>query len=187
MALIDIWDKIKTYKLNSPQALDLFMRQNLAQANPKNLFLTPFLLPVYIANPSGSSPIINWYDRNPLVVWLQYSGFGPIVPTDVFTYIVPPKRRAYLENYFGSVLRSAVAAPVGIAQVAIQYAPAGGTTSALFNPRMLTNAIGDSQSITIGQSVLLQEGDVIIGSVQDGSTGGTTSLTLTCKLTEFDA
>lgn len=49
---IRIFDILKNYPINTPLPLDLFMRANLSNTNPKRIWLFPFLLPVFIANPN---------------------------------------------------------------------------------------------------------------------------------------
>ena len=189
MALIDIWEKVKTYKLNSPESLALFMRQNLAKSNPQDLFLTPFLLPVYIANPSGSSPIINWYDRNPKFIHGGFdTTYGSHALTERMFYVVPNKRKAFIECGEVLVLRQVVdgvGAGLAIGSIAIdQISGGGGFIGAAF----LSNVLGTQDHQVIGQNALLLEGQRLSFLTFSGDAGaGQVEFVCHWKVTEFDA
>ena len=85
------------------------------------------------------------------------------------------------------VNRSAAASSAGRVQADIRIQPSGGSLTIISVAQILTNNVGDSDRMDVGQSMVLLAGDKIEGWTVDNSTGGTVNYLLAAKLTEFDA
>ena len=85
------------------------------------------------------------------------------------------------------VNRSAAADSVGRVQADIRIQPSGGSVIVVSLAQILTNNVGDSDRMDVGQSMVLLAGDIIEGWTVDNSTGGTVNYLLAVKLLEFDA
>jgi len=180
---MELLEYIKLYPLNAPTALDTFMRANLARVNPKELFLTPFLLPVFIANPNGYSPIINWYDRNPLNVVETYQNFVATgAKTTVWTYTVPANRKCYVENLQAKIMCTVVGGGANLDWCGFDLNGSLVGQASLY----LQAIIGQQDNFQVGQSILLQSGDVLTGWHFINS-GCTNWVNLNLKGTEFDS
>jgi hypothetical protein len=137
-------------------------------------------------------PIISrpaWYDRNPSSQWLGFfnNNTPPHSDTQRWTYTVPSGKKAMLEYASAYVRRSAAATTVGRVQASIRVTPSGGGVHTITIAQILTNNVGDSDRMDLGQGFLLFAGDKIEGYTEDTSTGGTVNILLRAKLTEFDA
>lgn len=180
---------LKSYKLNAPLILDTFMRENLAESNPRDLWLFPYVFPVFIANPSGNTPIINWYDRNSKTTIMNYSGqnIPPHAAATRWVYTVPAKRKAFVELVELKIMRWTAASAAAWAFAALHYIPSGGVDSPLFDAWLMDTAVGVRENITVGQSMLMFEGDQIYATTGDVSPDGSIFYFITAKITEFDA
>jgi len=186
---MDILQYLKSYPLNSPQILDLFMRSNLARSAPRELYLFPDLVPVFVANPSGFSPIIQWYDRNPKNVFNFYGvpGVAPHAETERWIYTVPTGKKAFVEVAMLKVLRWTASTLVNWAGASIHYLPAGGVDHPLIDAWLFASALGTMETVILGQSLLMFSGDVLRGLTADSNADGTVYYFLSSKITEFDA
>lgn len=129
----------------------------------------------------------NYYDRNPLVIPLQYQGTGLFVSDSHWTYTVPAKRLAFVEFCFAVALRVTAAGAVGLVQANIIYQNVASAQAVLAMATLLDNAPG-ARAQAIGNNYgLMVEGDTLFDQSVDTSTGGTVFYSNTAKVCEFDA
>jgi len=138
--------------------------------------------PTLIARPA-------WYDRNPLVVWRQYSGalVAPHSSTERWTYTVPAGKKAYLEVAFAYTTRRTTATTAAQLTIIVSFTPSGGTTAAIMELSHWDNTLYISRTQNLAMSIVMLVGDTLNATTSDASTGGTNDFIITAKLTEFDA
>ena len=131
---------------------------------------------------------LNWYDRSPIARAAYYVGVNvaPHVPLVVFTYTVPAGKKAMLELSQAYVMRTAAAIAAGRVYSFFRYTPFGGAFINMLTSGILTNGVGDRDTVFLSQTILMFAGDRLEGLTSDGSNGGTIDYILSYKVTEFD-
>jgi len=172
-------------KIGIPTQLDLFLRANNASASLGSLFVPPIMLPTYIMNPSGFSPIIEYYDRNPInrTVNVYLPGIGPHGGTQRWLYTCPANRKALVHRVFGRVIRRTAAANPFDAEIEVYHDGNGPFLRAV----IWTNAVNDQDSQTLTALAYVGPGGTLQALSYDNSVGGTVDYEMTYSLTEFDA
>jgi hypothetical protein len=129
-----------------------------------------------------------YYDRNPkTLLQFKVGDEAPHSGTDEFTYTVPTGRKALITGIELQVMRKTAATTAAEARAMI-YSDSGDYTNAVtYVAQILTNNVGDKDEIIISAPILLGPGQLIKGSSDDGSTGGTCKYVLTMRGVEFDA
>lgn len=131
----------------------------------------------------------NWYDKNPLVISQFYgaNGLAPHADVQRWAYTVPAARRAMLEFGLAQYIKETVSGAAAWAQSYIRYTPSGGSNSVILSAASTSVGVGAGQTIAVGFNSVLLAGDAISGRSQDGMTGGTATIQIAAKATEFDA
>jgi len=101
-------------------------------------------------------------------------------------YTVPAGRKAFVESLQVRIMRTAAATTLGKAHAIIVLIPSGQAGAYQFVCSLLNNTVGASESLSVGQALVLNPGDTLRAATLDGSTGGTCDYFLSCKITEFD-
>jgi len=127
---------------------------------------------------------LEWYDRNPSTNSFTYVlvELAPHAIADRFSYTVPTGKKAMVEAAVCKVIRKTAAAPAGLAKAIVTVR--GGT---LLTATILTNNVGDQNSMCIGSAGVLAGGETNKGRTEDDSTGGTVIYQLAFHVTEFSA
>ena len=129
-------------------------------------------------------PRLEWYDRNPQPKEGGYAGsaVAPHTLTQRFTYTVPTGKKFFLENAYAYLMRYAAA---DAAERVMASISARGQSLAF--TQIMTNAVGDKDSMNVGRSVIMQAADVLLGNTSDASTAGSVDYSLNYHGIEFDA
>jgi hypothetical protein len=131
----------------------------------------------------------NWYDRNAKSIAFNYDHLDtpPVVGSIVWTYTCPPYRKAFVECLMVSIRRTVASAPYGFDAAGVFFQPKGATGPNLVLYRsFFDNTLGAGSEETVAQNMLMQEGDILAGTVFEGSTGGAIQNHVAAKITEFD-
>jgi len=142
---------------------------------------------MYSAGPQASR--LAWYDRNPTNRYQYFLGTNltPHAITQRWTYTVPTGKKALLELAWVLCRRMTAATTAGRPYSVIDYQPYGGTEAALLMAEVVTNNVAETSEKQLGQSIIMNPGDLIRGLTVDDSTGGNCDYRLIAKITEFDA
>jgi len=142
---------------------------------------------VRVGFPGG--PRLEWYDRNPQIVWTIYHGIGiaPHTSTQRASYTVPTGKKASLE--FISLFISRTTAPTTSGQVRSMatYTPSGGSIGWALIAAFNSATVDFTDKANVGHAGALQAGDNLSIYTADASTGGTCEYRENIKVTEFDA
>lgn len=137
---------------------------------------------------SLETPQLEWYDRNPLDVNLDYDQIlAPHITTVRWTYTVPTKRKTYIELLTLFLQRETVTTGAHLNEAEILFTPLNGTATFLPKAYLITNTVGDYRQIEIGQSILALAGDQIQFATQGTDDDGLVRFAGCMKATEFDA
>jgi len=130
-----------------------------------------------------------WYDRNPTSIQKLHADAGrsPHSETERWTYTVPSGKKALIESLYIKIMRATAASSAVLVLAAVQLGLGGGTNYYHWIAALRTNNVGDKDDIIIGQSIILNAGDVLRAISSDSSTGGTVDYYILAKITEFDA
>lgn len=131
-----------------------------------------------------------WYDRNPSSIFRSYvNPLANHAATTRWTYTVPTNRKAYVELAQIYIQKALANTAFTSARGVLNYVPFGGSNAELMVTYLYTNVQGDKDQNAIGQSILLNEGDVITYQTTVTCTAGEayTILGGFLKATEFDA
>lgn len=138
---------------------------------------------------SPSASRAQWYDRNPKpeVYNFQANGIAPHPTATRWTYAVPTGRKAIVEVYGGTLMRTAVATNVYDYEADITYVPSGVTGASVMKLMSYDNTGAVNLTSNLSASLTMFEGDTIRGGDYDASTGGTVTYYTYIKVTEYDA
>lgn len=134
----------------------------------------------------------NYYDRNPLSIeksWGSGGFIAPAGPTTRWNYTVPSGRRAFLEALDVS---QEIGTPATTRDQTLTTIGVGPDAITAFGTPIISaqwfgvNVQGAIQTKTIGTSIELQEGDVLVALTSNLSIGGTVAHSAFAKITEFD-
>lgn len=128
---------------------------------------------------------VPFYDRNAKPLEFNY-GASTVAPhspaSERFEYTVPKGKMAWIENCLARILRDGAATAEGLAICFIQARGYRTVEAAIF-----AKTLGEKASMNVGHSILLYEGDKILGMTVDLCADGTCSYQLNVHLIEFDA
>ena len=132
---------------------------------------------------------VPWYDRNPKSVFKRYSAtdVAPHAQTLRWTYTVPKGKKAFVEYMGIRIERITAAGTPAEVIVCIDLEIEGLASMSFMIAVLVTNNVGDTDRDSIGQSLILNAGEVLRSYTTDLSTGGTMRYLTVAKITEFDA
>lgn len=127
--------------------------------------------------------------RNPLQCAFSDSVLArtPHANRVVWSYKCPAKKRGLVELLTTRVQRSAAATAAGVAEASIAFKPSAGSATKMVLARIITNNVGDVESVAVSQSLSLMPFDEIVAVTRDSSTGGGCDFDVCGKIVEFDA
>ena len=130
-----------------------------------------------------------YYDRNGVSLAYEYTSYGiaPHAETQRWTYTVPAGKKAYVETFRAFVYRITAATSPNRYAAAIFVNPSGGGSYKIIEATSYSNVADTSQVLNVGGSILLFAGDQIAGYTLDASTGGTLIVSVSIKVSQFDA
>lgn len=140
-----------------------------------------------VGNLLASRP--NWYDRNPSAFGFNSvrQAVAPAAPTQRFNYTVPANKKAIVEAGVASICRLTAAGVVGNVGADLTYAFNTGGTAYMPIAWAVNNSLGIMTRADMSLQTLMLAAETITGNDRDESTGGTCTIIISLKLTQYDA
>jgi hypothetical protein len=130
-----------------------------------------------------------YYDRNGTSGVKAYQAYGlaPHAEVERWSYTVPVGKKAYVEMFQVGVKRDTVATVVSRYWAEMFFYPSGSGATKILEASLQSNVADTQLNFIVGGSMLMFAGDQLAGWTGDASTGGTITVQVSAKYSQFDA